>query len=77
MYNPNVKNALVIKAYDVISHGRLEFDAQCVDIIQSFTSIRRTTTGSGNRPTYEARAVKKADTLTLHGQRCMPFSTNH
>lgn len=54
IYNPNVKNALVIKAYDVISHGRLEFDAQCVDIIQSFTSIRRTTTGSGNRPTYEA-----------------------
>ncbi|WP_163752469.1 terminase ATPase subunit family protein [Proteus mirabilis] len=54
IYNPNVKNALVIKAYDVISHGRLEFDAQCVDIIQSFTSIRRTTTGSGSRPTYEA-----------------------
>ncbi|WP_311749486.1 terminase ATPase subunit family protein [Proteus terrae] len=54
IYNPNIKNALVIKAYDVISHGRLEFDAQCVDIIQSFTSIRRTTTGSGNRPTYEA-----------------------
>ncbi|MGA4657234.1 terminase ATPase subunit family protein [Proteus terrae] len=54
IYNPNVKNALVIKTYDVISHGRLEFDAQCVDIIQSFTSIRRTTTGSGNRPTYEA-----------------------
>ncbi len=54
IYNLNVKNALVIKAYDVISHGRLEFDAQCVDIIQSFTSIRRTTTGSGNRPTYEA-----------------------
>ncbi|QER01316.1 terminase ATPase subunit family protein [Proteus mirabilis] len=54
IYNPNVKNALVIKAYDVISHGRLEFDAQCIDIIQSFTSIRRTTTGSGNRPTYEA-----------------------
>lgn len=54
IYNPNVKNALVIKAYDVISHGRLEFDAQCVDIIQSFTSIRRTITGSGNRPTYEA-----------------------
>ncbi|HEK2841522.1 TPA: terminase ATPase subunit family protein [Proteus mirabilis] len=54
IYNPTVKNALVIKAYDVISHGRLEFDAQCVDIVQSFTSIRRTTTGSGNRPTYEA-----------------------
>lgn len=54
IYNPNVKNALVIKAYDVISHGRLEFDAQCVDIVQSFTSVRRTTTGSGNRPTYEA-----------------------
>lgn len=27
VYNPNVKNALVLKAYDIISGGRLEFDA--------------------------------------------------
>jgi hypothetical protein len=32
VYNPNVKNALVLKAYDIISHRRLEFDAGHTDI---------------------------------------------
>ncbi len=54
VYNPNVKNALVLKAYDIISHRRLEFDAGHTDIAQSFMAIRRATTASGNRPTYEA-----------------------
>ncbi|MGY0155906.1 terminase ATPase subunit family protein [Edwardsiella tarda] len=54
VYNPNVKNALVLKAYDIISHRRLEFDAGHTDIAQSFMTIRRATTASGNRPTYEA-----------------------
>ncbi|MCV5215763.1 oxidoreductase, partial [Escherichia coli] len=52
VYNPNVKNALVLKAYDIISHRRLEFDAGHTDIAQSFMAIRRATTASGNRPTY-------------------------
>ena len=55
VYNPNVKNALVLKAYDIISHRRLEFDAGHTDIAQSFMAIRRATTASGNRPTYEAQ----------------------
>ena len=54
VYNPNVKNALVLKAYDIISHRRREFDAGHTDIAQSFMAIRRATTASGNRPTYEA-----------------------
>lgn len=54
VYDPNVKNILVLKAYDIISSGRLEFDAGHLDIAQSFMAIRRATTASGNRPTYEA-----------------------
>jgi len=30
-----------------------EFDASHLDIAQSFMSIRKATTSSGNRPTYE------------------------
>ena len=44
----------MLKAYDIISHRRLEFDAGHTDIAQSFMAIRRATTASGNRPTYEA-----------------------
>ena len=51
VYNPNVKNALVLKAYDIIASERLEFDASNLDIVQSFMSIRKATTASGNRPT--------------------------
>lgn len=54
VYNPNVKNALVLKAYDIISSRRLEFDAGMTDVAQSFMAIRKSTTASGNRPTYEA-----------------------
>ncbi|MRB55891.1 hypothetical protein GH849_33130, partial [Bacillus thuringiensis] len=36
VYNPTVKNALVLKAYDIISGRRLEFDAGMLDIAQSF-----------------------------------------
>lgn len=53
-YNPVVKSRLVMKAYDVISKGRLEFDAGWTDLAQSFMSIRKTLTASGRAPTYEA-----------------------
>lgn len=65
VYNPNVKNALVLKAYDIISHHRLEFDAGHTDIAQSFMAIRRTTTASGNRPTYEASRSEEASHADL------------
>ncbi|KAB1833151.1 oxidoreductase, partial [Klebsiella pneumoniae] len=54
-YTPNAKPPLVIKAYDIISHRSIEFDAGHTDIAQSFMAIRRATTASGNPPTYEAR----------------------
>jgi len=65
VYNPNVKNALVLKAYDIISHRRLEFDAGHTDIAQSFMAIRRSTTASGNRPTYEASRSEEASHADL------------
>jgi uncharacterized protein YjcR len=52
-YNPMVKSRLVMKAYDVISKGRLEFDAGWTDLAHSFMSIRKTLTASGRAPTYE------------------------
>ncbi|HHR6120106.1 TPA: terminase ATPase subunit family protein [Providencia alcalifaciens] len=65
VYNPALKNALVLKAYDVISHDRLEYDAGCNDITQSFMAIRRATTASGNRPTYEADRSEEASHADL------------
>lgn len=65
VYNPNVKNALVLKAYDIISHRRLEYDAGLTDIAQSFMAIRRATTASGNRPTYEASRSEEASHADL------------
>ncbi|MBM3114954.1 hypothetical protein JMJ54_03855 [Jeongeupia naejangsanensis] len=51
-YSPEVKTRLVLKAYDVISKGRLEFDG--TDLAQAFMAIRKTLTASGRQVTYEA-----------------------
>lgn len=53
-YSPEVKALMVMKALDVISHDRLEFDAGWRDVVQSFMSIRRTLTASGRKVTYVA-----------------------
>ncbi|MNT87057.1 Terminase-like family protein [compost metagenome] len=50
----DVKTGLVLKATDVISKGRLEFDAGWTDFAASFMSIRKTTTAAGGRVTYQA-----------------------
>lgn len=65
VYNPAIKNALVLKAWDVISHNRLEYDAGSHDITQSFMAIRRSTTASGNQPTYEADRSEEASHADL------------
>lgn len=65
VYNPAMKNALVLKAWDVINSGRLEFDAGDTDVIQSFMAIQRSTTASGNRPTYEASRSEDANHADL------------
>lgn len=53
-YSPEVKARLVLKAFDVIHHGRLEFDAGWTDVAQAFMAIRKTTTASGRQMTYHA-----------------------
>lgn len=53
-YSPEVKSRMVLKAYDVISRGRLQFDASWIDLAQSLLAIRKTMTASGRAVTYEA-----------------------
>lgn len=54
IYSVEVKTALVLKAYDVISKGRLEFDAGWVDLAAAFMAIKKTVTATGGRVTYQA-----------------------
>lgn len=77
-YSPLVKGRLVMKAYDVISKGRFEFDAGMQDVAQAFMSIRKTTTTSGRAPTYEASRsdeVSHADVAwaTMHALHHEPL----
>ncbi|MBI5917776.1 MAG: terminase ATPase subunit family protein [Nitrosomonadales bacterium] len=53
-YSPEVKVRLVLKAKDVISKGRMEFDAGWTDVAASFMAIKKTTTASGRQFTFEA-----------------------
>ena len=53
-YSPEVKTRLVLKAYDVIHKGRLEFDAGWTDMAQSLMAIRKTVTAGGRQYTYTA-----------------------
>jgi len=53
-YSPEVKTNMVLKAKDLITSGRLEYDAGHTDITQSFMAIRKTMTASGRSATYEA-----------------------
>lgn len=53
-YSPQVKVMLVLKSLDVISKGRLEFDAGWNDVAASFMAIKKTLTPSGTQITFEA-----------------------
>lgn len=53
-YSPEVKTRLVLKAYEVIHRGRLEFDAGWTDMAQSLMTIRKTITAGGRQFTYTA-----------------------
>lgn len=53
-YSPEVKSRLVMKAWDVIHKGRLEFDAGWTDMASSLMAIRKTMTASGRQMTYTA-----------------------
>ncbi|HBO5165848.1 terminase ATPase subunit family protein [Pseudomonas aeruginosa] len=53
-YSPEVKTRLVMKAWDVVSKGRLEFDAGWTDVALSLMAIRKTVTPGGRQFTYTA-----------------------
>jgi hypothetical protein len=54
----------VLKAYDIISHRRLEFDAGHTDIAQSFMAIRRALPPAATA-TYEASRSEEASHADL------------
>lgn len=64
-YNPAVKGLMVMKAYDVISKGRFEYDAGATDITQSFMSIRKTMTSGGKHVTYQSDRTAEASHADL------------
>ena len=53
-YSLEVKTRLVMKAWDVIHKGRIEFDAGWTDMASSLMAIRKTVTASGRQMTYTA-----------------------
>lgn len=53
-YSVELKSQMVFKAKNVISAGRLEFDAGATDIINSFMAIYPATTDSGRQVTFKA-----------------------
>ena len=53
-YSVELKTRMVLKALNVLHHGRLEFDAGHTDIAASFMSIRKTLTPSQRQVTYQA-----------------------
>jgi len=53
-YSIEVKTRLVLKAKDVITSGRLEFDAGWIDLAHAFMSVRKVLTQSRRQVTYDA-----------------------
>lgn len=53
-YSVESKVRMVMKAQNVISRGRLEFDAGWTDLAQAFMAIRKTLTQSGRQMTFDA-----------------------
>ncbi len=53
-YSVALKVAMVLKAKNVISSGRLQYDSGAQDILQSFMAIRAELTGSQKQVTYTA-----------------------
>lgn len=53
-YSLDVKTRMVLKAKDVVSNGRLEFDAGWSDLAHALISIRKTMTDSGRHATFKS-----------------------
>ena len=59
MYSIEVKTRMVLKARDIISKARLNFDAGWIEIAQAFMSIHKTLTASGRQATYDATRTEE------------------
>ena len=53
-YNVEVKNALVLKAKQIISHAQIEWDQGDIDIPSAFMTIHQSSTAAGGQITYRA-----------------------
>lgn len=58
-YSQELKALMVLKAKQVVSKRRLEFDAGDKDIVSAFISIKKTLTESGRSMTYKSDRSKK------------------
>ncbi|QRX80863.1 terminase ATPase subunit family protein [Glaciimonas sp. PAMC28666] len=82
LYSVEVKTRMVLKAKNIISKGRLEFDAGWIDIAQAFMAIHKSLTASGRQATYEAsrtNAIGHADVAwaCMHALDHEPIEGGH
>lgn len=59
IYNVNEKNEMVLKAYQLMHHQRLEYDANLTEISAAFMTIHQAETSSGKSITYKAARTEK------------------
>ena len=53
-YSVETKNEMVLKAKQLIHHGRLQWDNGWTDLAHAFLTIHQAQTGSGKQVTYKA-----------------------
>ncbi|HVI51492.1 MAG TPA: terminase family protein [Candidatus Sulfotelmatobacter sp.] len=58
-YSVEVKTRLVLKAKQLVSKRRLEFDAGWTDVAMAFMAIKKTSTPSGQQATFKAGRSKE------------------
>lgn len=75
-YSPEVKTRLVLKAYDVIKNGRLEFDAGWTDLAQSLMAIRKQSPPPGANLLTRPVALTKPAMPIWRGQHSTHCTTN-
>lgn len=78
-YSPAFKTAMVYKAREVISAGRLQFDSGCQDIAHAFMAIRKGLTPAGRHVTFysqRAEGIGHADVAwaTMHALMHEPLT---
>ncbi|CAM3040867.1 terminase large subunit domain-containing protein [Dichelobacter nodosus] len=59
IYNVTEKNNMVLKAYQLVHHKKLEFDAEKTEIASAFLTIHQAGTASGRDVTYRAKRTAK------------------